>query len=156
VLHPFLLHQLTATESMPQLRCIAAWTLARYVLWTVDQLEMRGGEGGGGASLVGQVAKAFTLRMLDQHKKVQIASCLVMGVFAEVAGDHLTPYLEPIYGYLSRRSINMARGANWCCSIPWESWQKMWGRWWTGDRCRGCTSRRCYSCGTALPSIIIQ
>jgi hypothetical protein len=36
--------------------------------------------------------------MLDPHKKVQIALCSAMGVFAEVAGDHLTPYLEPIYG----------------------------------------------------------
>ena len=30
VLHPFLLCQLTLAESMPQLRCIAAWTLAGY------------------------------------------------------------------------------------------------------------------------------
>ncbi len=30
VLHPFLLRQLTAAESMPQLRCIAAWMLAQY------------------------------------------------------------------------------------------------------------------------------
>jgi hypothetical protein len=29
VLHPFLLCQLTAAESMPQLRCISTWTLAR-------------------------------------------------------------------------------------------------------------------------------
>ena len=47
MLHPFLLRQLTAAESMPQLRCIAAWTLARYASWTVDQLEMSDGGGGG-------------------------------------------------------------------------------------------------------------
>jgi transportin-1 len=98
MLHPFLLRQLTAAESMPQLRCIAAWTLARYASWTVDQLEMSDGGGGGDPSLVGQVAEAFALRMLDPHKKVQIALCSAMGVFAETAGDHLTPFLEPIYG----------------------------------------------------------
>ncbi len=47
--------------------------------------------------MVGQVAKAFALRMLDSHKKVQIASCLAMGVFAKAVGDHLTSYLESIY-----------------------------------------------------------
>jgi hypothetical protein len=47
VLHPFLLRQLTAAESMPQLRCIAAWMLARYASWTVDHLETHNGRGGG-------------------------------------------------------------------------------------------------------------
>jgi hypothetical protein len=51
VLHLFLLPQLTAAESMLQLRCIAAWTLARYALWTVNQLEMRDGGGGRGDRL---------------------------------------------------------------------------------------------------------
>jgi hypothetical protein len=48
VLYLFLLCQLTAAESMPQLRCIAAWMLAWYTSWTVNQLEMRNGEGRGG------------------------------------------------------------------------------------------------------------
>jgi transportin-1 len=48
VLHPFILRQMTAAESMPQLRCIAALTLARYASWTVNQLEMRNSRGGGG------------------------------------------------------------------------------------------------------------
>ena len=97
MLHPFLLRQLTGAESTPQLRCISAWTLARYASWTVDQLERSNG-GGGDPSLVGQVAEAIALRMLDPHKKVQIAMCSAMGVFAEAAGSHLTPYLEPMYG----------------------------------------------------------
>jgi hypothetical protein len=53
--------------------------------------------GGGDPSLVGQVAEVLALRMLDPHKKVQILLCLAMGVSAEAAGDHPTPYLEPIY-----------------------------------------------------------
>jgi hypothetical protein len=47
MLHPFLMRQLTTAESMPQLRCIAAWTLVRYASWTINQLEMRNGGGGG-------------------------------------------------------------------------------------------------------------
>ena len=94
-LHPFLLTQLTAPESLPQLRCISAWTLARFASWTVDQMDS-----GGDPSLVGQVASAIVGRMLDPHKKVQIATCSALGVFAEATADLLTPYLEPIYGTL--------------------------------------------------------
>ncbi|KAL7541029.1 hypothetical protein ACHAXR_010576 [Thalassiosira sp. AJA248-18] len=94
-LHPFLLQQLMAPESLPQLRCIAAWTLARYASWTVDQMN-----NGGDASLVGQVASAIVGRMLDPHKKVQIALCSALGVFVEATGDLMTPYLEPVYGTL--------------------------------------------------------
>lgn len=100
LLHPFLLRQLTNPESIPQLRCISAWTLARYANWTVDMLLESNSNctGGGDPTLVGQVAEAIALRLLDTNKKVQIAMCSAMGVFAEAVGDHLTPYLEPIYG----------------------------------------------------------
>ena len=95
-LHPFLVTQLIAPESLPQLRCIAAWTLARYALWTVDQMK----DGHGDPSLIGQVAEALVGRMLAPHKKVQIAICSALGVFAEAVGDLLAPYLEPIYRVL--------------------------------------------------------
>ncbi|KAL3760925.1 hypothetical protein ACHAWU_009604 [Discostella pseudostelligera] len=94
-LHPFLLTQLTSPESIPQLRCIAAWTLARYASWTADQLH--NAHQGGDPSLVGQVAEALVSHMLDSHKKVQIATCSAMGVFVEAVGELITPYLEPIY-----------------------------------------------------------
>jgi len=95
-LHPFLVTQLTAAESLPQLRCIAAWTLARYSSWCVEQMNTPNGNQG----LIGQVAEALVGRMLDPYKKVQIASCSALGVFAETVGELLTPYLEPIYQIL--------------------------------------------------------
>jgi len=98
MLHPFLLAQLTAPESLPQLRCIAAWTLARYAGWTRDQANSQ--EQGGDPSLVGQVAEALVGRMLDPHRKVQVAICSALGVFAESVGDLVTPYLQPIYAVL--------------------------------------------------------
>ena len=95
-LHPFLLQQLKASESMPQLRSIAAWTLARYASWTVDQIHTAGGD----PSIVGQVAEALVNRMLDPHKKVQIAVCSALGVFVEATGELMAPYLEPVYRVL--------------------------------------------------------
>ena len=54
----------------------------------------------GNQGLIGQVAEAIVGRMLDPYKKVQIASCSALGVFAETVGELLTPYLEPIYQIL--------------------------------------------------------
>lgn len=97
-LHPFLLQQLTASDSLPQLRCIAAWTLARYASWTVDQVNT----GEGDPSLVGQVASALAGKMLDPHKRVQIATVSALGVFVETAGELMTHYLEPVYDALMK------------------------------------------------------
>lgn len=96
-LHPFLLQQLRAPESLPQLRCIAAWTLARYASWTVDQTNAANEGKGGDPSLVGQVAEALVERLLDPHRKVQVATCSALGVFVEATGELMTPYLEPVY-----------------------------------------------------------
>jgi len=49
---------------------------------------------------VGQVAEALVKRVLDPHKKVQIATCSALGVFVEAAGDLMAPYLEPVYRIL--------------------------------------------------------
>mmetsp|Transcript_24050 Transcript_24050/g.45396 ORF Transcript_24050/g.45396 Transcript_24050/m.45396 type:complete len:1049 (+) Transcript_24050:142-3288(+) len=92
-LHPFLLSQLTAPESLPQLRCISAWTLGRFASWAVDQMHAEGGD----TSLVGRVAEALVGRLLDRHKKVQVAVCSALGVFVESAADLMAPYLDPIY-----------------------------------------------------------
>mmetsp|Transcript_29209 Transcript_29209/g.62024 ORF Transcript_29209/g.62024 Transcript_29209/m.62024 type:complete len:117 (-) Transcript_29209:302-652(-) len=97
-LHPFLLQQLVGPESLPQLRCIAAWTLARYASWAVDQANAH--NWGGDGSLVGQVAEAIVGRVLDPNRKVPIATCSAMGVFVETAGDLMRLYLEPVYRIL--------------------------------------------------------
>ncbi len=97
-LHPFLLQQLVGPESLPQLRCIAAWTLARYASWAVDQANAQ--NGGGDGSLVGQVVEAIVGRVLDPNRKVQVATCSAMGVFVEAAADLMRPYLEPVYRIL--------------------------------------------------------
>ena len=101
-LHPFLLTQLTSPESIPQLRCIAAWTLARYASWVADQAQNAEQNGGGDPSLVGQVAEAIVSHMLDPYKKVQIATCSAMGVFVQAVGELITPYLEPIYNIFAQ------------------------------------------------------
>eukprot|EP00970_Alexandrium_tamarense_P009176 scaffold1812_cov181-Alexandrium_tamarense.AAC.8 len=92
-LHPFLLTQLTAPESLPQLRCISAWTLGRFSSWTLDQMN----DDAGDHSLVGRVAEALVGRMLDSHKKVQVAVCSALGVFVESTGELMVPYLEPVF-----------------------------------------------------------
>lgn len=87
-LHPFLLSQLTAPDSLPQLRCISAWTLGRYASWTVSADE---------PSLVACSIEALVGRLLDRNKKVQVATCSGLGVYVEAAGELMTPYLEPVY-----------------------------------------------------------
>lgn len=87
-LHPFLLSQLTAPDSLPQLRCISAWTLGRYASWTVSADE---------PSLVACSIEALVGRLLDRNKKVQVATCSALGVYVEAAGELMTPYLEPVY-----------------------------------------------------------
>ncbi len=98
VLHQFLLRQLTVAESMLQLRGIAAWTLARYASWTIDQLEMRD-SGGGGGPVFGEAGRQGVC-VAHARPSQEGPDHVVFGhgVFAKVAGDHLTPYLEPIYG----------------------------------------------------------
>ena len=87
-LHPFLLSQLTAPDSLPQLRCISAWTLGRYASWTVSADE---------PSLVACSIEALVGRLLDRNRKVQVATCSALGVYVEAAGELMTPYLEPVY-----------------------------------------------------------
>ena len=87
-LHPFLLSQLTSQDSLPQLRCISAWTLGRYASWTVSADD---------PSLVACSIEALVGRLLDRNRKVQVATCSALGVYVEAAGELMTPYLEPVY-----------------------------------------------------------
>lgn len=90
-LHPFLLSQLTSSDSLPQIRCISAWTLGRYASWTVTADD---------PSLVACSIEALVGRLLDRNRKVQVATCSALGVYVEAAGDLMTPYLEPVYRVL--------------------------------------------------------
>ncbi|KAL7528235.1 hypothetical protein ACHAWF_002487 [Thalassiosira exigua] len=101
-LHPFLVGELTGPDRIPQLRCIAAWTLGRYASWAAEQTGTANNGGEGDASLVGRVAEALAGRMLDPHRRVQVATTSALGVLVETAGDLLVPYLEPVYGVLVR------------------------------------------------------
>mmetsp|Transcript_24631 Transcript_24631/g.56219 ORF Transcript_24631/g.56219 Transcript_24631/m.56219 type:complete len:1050 (+) Transcript_24631:166-3315(+) len=92
-LHPFLLGQLTAPDSLPQVRCIAAWTLGRYSSWAVGQV----GAPGGDPALVARVVEAFAGRMGDANRRVQVAVTSSLGVFADAARELLVPYLGGLY-----------------------------------------------------------
>lgn len=96
-LHPFLLSQLSSPGSLPQLRCISAWTIGRYSSWVVDQMN----DDRGDKTLVAKVAEAFVGKILDRNKKVQVAVCSALGVFVESSGELMVPYLEPVYRTLA-------------------------------------------------------
>eukprot|EP00956_Cyclotella_meneghiniana_P021646 scaffold39661_cov63-Cyclotella_meneghiniana.AAC.6 len=92
-LHPFLLSQLSNSNVLPQLRCIAAWTIGRYSSWVVDQMN----DDNGDKTLVAKVAQALAGQLLDRNKKVQVAICSAFGVFVEATCELMVPYLEPVY-----------------------------------------------------------
>jgi transportin-1 len=92
-LHPFLLNQLSSSDSLPQLRCISAWTLGRFSSWVVDQMHDEKGD----KALIGRVAEALVGRLLDRNKKVQVAVCSALGVFVESTGELMIPFLEPVF-----------------------------------------------------------
>lgn len=96
-LHPFLLSQLSSPDSLPQLRCISAWTIGRYSSWVVDQMN----DDHGDKTLVAKVAEALVGKLLDRNKKVQVAVCSALGVFVESTCELMVPYLEPVYRALA-------------------------------------------------------
>ena len=93
-LYPYLMNHLSApesTESLPQLKSIAAWTIGRYASWAVDQVQS-----GVQGHLLAQMAEVFLARLHDKNPKVLVACCSAFGVVLEAAGDLMVPYLEPI------------------------------------------------------------
>ncbi len=94
-LFPYLLTILTTPETpehLPQLKCIAAWTIGRYASWAVDQVQT-----GTQGHLLAQITEVFLQRLTDRNRKVQVACCSAFAVVIEAAGDLMAPYLEPIY-----------------------------------------------------------
>jgi len=78
-LHPFLLHQLTETHTLPPLKAITCWTLSRYADYVVYM------EDHGAATQ--HLTKLYLELMLDQHYKVQLAACSALGVLVETAAQ---------------------------------------------------------------------
>ncbi|KAL7548513.1 hypothetical protein ACHAWF_011804 [Thalassiosira exigua] len=101
-LHPFLVGELMGPDRIPQLRCIAAWTLGRYESWATEQTGSANNGGEGDASLMGRVTEALAGRMLKPHRRVQVATTAGLGMLAETTRDLLVPYLEPVYGVFVR------------------------------------------------------
>ena len=91
-LHPFLINQVVNSDTLPQVVCISCWSLAKYSTWAVEHAAS-----GVQPMLVQQLVEAISGRVLDQNRKVQIASCSALGIIVENAGGMIIPYLEPIY-----------------------------------------------------------
>ena len=94
-LHPYLMNLLATPETpttLPQLKAIAAWTIGRYAVWAVEQVQT-----GAQGHLLAQMTEVFLMRLQDRNRRVQVAVCSAFGVLIEVAGDLMAPYLEPIY-----------------------------------------------------------
>lgn len=103
-LHTYLMNHLAAPEgpaTLPQVKCIAAWTVGRYASWAVEQVQT-----GAQGHLLAQMTEVFIGRLNDRNRKVQVACVSAFGVVMESAGDLMAPYLEPVFqafvGCLSR------------------------------------------------------
>jgi transportin-1 len=91
-LHPYLMSQVTKSDTLPQVVCISCWSLAKYSTWAVERAAS-----GVQPDLVQKLTEAIAGRILDRNRKVQVASCSALGIFMENTGDMIIPYLEPIY-----------------------------------------------------------
>lgn len=101
-LHPFLLQQI-GQEPLPQIRCIACWTLSRYSDWTLSNTQV----------FQQTCSSLLNLVKVDNNRKVRYAACSAFGTFVESScSDYqdyenpreeqnaLIPLLKPIYEHL--------------------------------------------------------
>ena len=86
----------TVRPQLPQLKCMAAWTVGQYAAWVVEQVQanIQG-------HLLAELSELLLQNLVDNNTKVQIACGAAFGVLVGSAGDLLTPYLEPIMNALS-------------------------------------------------------
>jgi transportin-1 len=94
-MHLYLVNHLAAPESpstLPQVKCIAAWTIGRFASWAVEQVQT-----GAQGHLLAHMTEVFLTRLSDRNRRVQISCCSAFGVIIESAGDLMTPYLSHIY-----------------------------------------------------------
>jgi transportin-1 len=98
-LHPYLMDLLQMPEgpqALPQVKCIAAWTIGRYATWAVEQVQS-----GVQADLLARMTEVFLIRLGDQNRRSQVSCCSAFGVVVEQAGDLMIPYLEPTLASLN-------------------------------------------------------
>ena len=91
-LHPYLMNQVKSRETLPQVVCISAWTLARYAAWAANQTVS-----GQQPELIRDMTEAIVSRILDKNRKVQIACTSALGTIVETVEDLIVPYLGPIF-----------------------------------------------------------
>lgn len=92
-LHLYLMNLLAAPEgpnTLPQVKCIAAWSIGRYATWAVEQVQT-----GAQGDLLARMTEVFLTRLGDQNRRSQVSCCSAFGVVIEQAGDLMIPYLEP-------------------------------------------------------------
>ena len=90
-LYSYLLSQLK--EDLPQLRCIACWTICRYGEWIYEQ----GCQEQSPSAMIGNLVEELMLLLLNVNKSIQVASCSAFGRLVESCSELLVPFLEPIY-----------------------------------------------------------
>ena len=95
-LHPYLLNQVTANDSLPQLKSISCWTISMYAAWALEQAAS-----GIQPDLVQHTIEAVLNRILDKNRRVQVSACSALGDIIEQTGEFAFPYLEMIYRTLS-------------------------------------------------------
>ena len=94
-LHPYLLNHLNTVHmpnALPQVACIAAWTIGRYAQWAVEQVQ-NGTQG----HLLAQMTEVFLATLPSKNRRVQVAVCSAFGRVVEAAEDLMVPYLDHIY-----------------------------------------------------------
>jgi len=96
--HPFLIEQVVAADSLPQLKSISCWAIGRYAFWALEQAASNVQP-----DLVQRTLEAILGRVLDNNKSVQVAACSALGEIIEHTGEFIIPYLEGIY-----RTLNFA------------------------------------------------
>ena len=97
-LHPYLMDVLHSPpdRGLPQVKCIAAWTIGRYATWAVKQVQT-----GAQGDLLAQMTEVLLTRLGDQNRRTQVSCCSALGVVVEHAGDLMIPYLDPMLGTLN-------------------------------------------------------
>ena len=73
-LHPYLIQQIQ-NEPLPQIRCIACWTLSRYADWTLLNTE----------AFTQTCGSILNLLSTDPNAKVRYAACSSFGFFVEAS-----------------------------------------------------------------------